>query len=105
MPFVADLDVFDLLPLAVTVILLVRKNPYPHGSQEWQSLRICRVGLALAFWGMGLGLLCYALALAAFILGIVGIVKGRTGYGVIVIVLSVVLPVLGTIFDLYDLLG
>jgi len=50
-------------------------------------------------------LVCYALALAAFILGIVGIVKGRTGYGVVVIVLSVVLPVLGTVFDLYDLLG
>lgn len=100
-PLIVGLDLFDLIPLAITVILIIRKNPHPRGSQEWLSLRLCRVGLALALWSAGMGLVCYAFALVAFILGIIGITKGRTGYGVAVIVLSVVLPLVGTLYDIY----
>ena len=51
-------------------------------------------------WSFGTGAVGWAFALTAFVLGIIGIVKGRTMYGVLIIVGSVCVPVLGAIFTL-----
>lgn len=83
-----------VLAIIITVYILAAKNPYPKDSNEYQSLRLCRIGLALLAWAFGFGLIGFAFALVAFILGIIGIVKGRTAYGIFLIVGSVVVPVL-----------
>jgi len=63
----------------------------PSGERH----ELCRVALALLAWGFGFGLIGIAFALTSFVLGIVGIVKGRTVYGIIIIIGSVCLPVIG----------
>ena len=79
----------------VTIYVIAAENPYPPSDRNHEGIRLCRVGLALAFWSIGFGLLGFVFALVAFILGILGIVKGRTAYGIVVIVLSVLFPAIG----------
>lgn len=83
-----------IIAIVVTVYVAVAKNPHKKGTDDYTALRVCRVGLVLLLWSFGFGLLGFAFALTAFVLGIVGIVKGRSLYGVMLIVGSVVLPIL-----------
>lgn len=91
------LDIFQLLPLAfaigLTWFVAKASNPHPVGSDEYTALRVCRIGLVLLVWSFGFGIVGFAFAFAAFILGIVGIVKGRGLYGAMLIAGSVVVPV------------
>ena len=82
--------------ILITIAVAIAKNPHEKGTNEYESLRLCRIGVALLVWSFSFGLIGYALALVAFILGIIGIVKGRTGYGLAVIVGSVLLPFIST---------
>jgi len=83
-----------IIAIVVTVYVAVAKNPFERGTDEYTALRVCRVGLALLAWSFGFGIIGFAFALTAFVLGIVGIVKGRSLYGVMLIVGSVVIPAL-----------
>ncbi len=56
--------------------------------------------MALLAWSFGFGMIGFAFAITAFVLGIVGIVKGRSLYGVMLIVGSVVVPVF-SIFNMF----
>ncbi len=82
--------IFLIVALAVTIYVAIAKNPFEKGTNEYQSLRLCRIGLAFLFWSMGFWAIGFAFALVAFILGIIGINKGRTLYGIILIIGSVV---------------
>src|SRR3990172_9212456 len=89
---------FDWIALFVAIgisaYVATVKNSHPQGSDAYTALRVCRVGLALLAWSFGFGLIGFAFALAAFVLGIVGIVKGRGLYGAMLIAGSVVVPVI-----------
>ena len=90
-----DFNVLALIiAVLVTIYVAAAKNPHDRGTEEWKALRICRVGLALLVWSFGFGLFGFGLAITAFVLGIIGIVKGRGLYGAMLIVGSIVLPVL-----------
>jgi len=84
----------SIIAIIITVYVARAKNPFEKGTDDYQALRLCRIGLALLAWSFGFGLVGFAFALVAFILGIIGIVKGRTMYGVMLIVGSVCLPVI-----------
>lgn len=94
-----DITLIDWLSIGIAIVITVyvsvATNPNEPESNAHSSLRICRVGLALVAWSFGFGLIGFALALAAFVLGIIGIVKGRALYGVMLIIGSVVVPILG----------
>jgi len=90
-----DLDWFSILiALAITVYIYGATNPHEKDTDEYQSLRLCRIGLILLAWSFGAGLIGFAFALTTFILAIIGIVKGRTVYGIMLIIGSVALPVI-----------
>ena len=86
-----------IIAITVTIYVASAKNPFEKGTDEYQALRLCRIGLALLVWSFGFGLVGFAFALTSFILGIIGIVKGRTMYGIMLIVGSVCLPIIGLI--------
>lgn len=102
-----NITIIDWVSLAmaiiVTIYVAVANNPHEKGSDEYQALRVCRIGLALLVWSFGFGLIGYAFALTTFILAIVGIIKGRTLYGIMLIIGSVVVPIVGTYFTLKDI--
>ena len=87
-----------IIAIVVTIYVASAKNPFEKGTDEYQALRLCRVGLALLVWSFGFGLIGFAFALTSFILGIIGIVKGRTMYGIMLIIGSVVLPIISSIY-------
>ena len=89
---------FWIIAIVVTIYVASAKNQFEKGTDEYQSLRLCRIGLALLVWSFGLGLVGFAFALTSFILGIIGIVKGRTMYGIMLVVGSVCLPIIGLIY-------
>ena len=93
--------IFLVFSILVTIYVIVAKNPFEKGAGEYQALRICRIGLALFVWSIDFGLIGFPLALAALILGIIGFVKGRTVYGMLIIIGSVLSP----IFNIYRMLG
>jgi len=81
-------------PIVATLYLAaLARNPFPPGSPNYLSLRLCRTGAAFLWWTPGFGVAGLAFSLVAFILGIVGIVKGRAGYGAGLIVGAILLPV------------
>ena len=86
-----------IIAIAVTIYVASAKNPFEKGTDEYQALRLCRIGLALLIWSFGFGLVGFAFALTSFILGIIGIVKGRTMYGIMLIIGSVCLPIISLI--------
>ena len=83
-----------IVAIVVTIYVIAAKNPFEKGTDEYQALRLCRISLALLMWSFGFGLVGLAFALTSFILAIIGIVKGRTMYGIILIIGSVCIPVL-----------
>jgi hypothetical protein len=93
-----NINAFDIISLivalAVTIYVAIAKNPFEKDTNQYQALRLCRIGLALLFWSVGFGLIGIAFALVAFIFGIIGIVKGRTLYGINLIIGSVVSPLI-----------
>lgn len=93
-----DFNVLDwaalIIAVLVTIYVAAAKNPHDRGTEEWKALRVCRVGLALLVWSFGFGLIGFGLAIAAFVLGIIGIVKGRGLYGAMLIVGSIILPLI-----------
>jgi hypothetical protein len=86
-----------IIAIAVTIYVASAKNPFKKGTDEYQSLRLCRIGLGLLFWHIGFGVIGLAFALTSFILGIIGIVKGRTMYGIMLIIGSVCVPLINFI--------
>lgn len=86
-----------LIQIAVIVIIVTRKNPYQKGSGDWQSIRLCKTGMCFAVASFEFGLLGFALALVAFVLGIAGLIKGQTFYGIRIILASILIPAMGVI--------
>ncbi len=88
----------DWAALAIAVIITIYVNiaNNPHGgcTNEYKTLCVCRIGLAFLAWSFvfGSGLIGFAFALTAFISGIIGIVKGRTVYGAMLIIGFMVIP-------------
>ncbi len=95
-----ELIAIFLIPAAFTLYLSLAPNRNEPGTNEHQSLRLCRIALSLSIWSFGFGLIGFALAFVAFILGIVAIVKGRTLYSIIVIILSICIPWLGLAYGI-----
>jgi len=89
-----------IIALSVTAYVVKAENPFEKGTDEYQALRLCRIGLALLAWSFGFGLIGFAFALTSFILGIIGIVKGRTMYGIMLIIGSVCLPIISSMYTL-----
>lgn len=99
-----DITVADWVSWAVaiivTVYVAVAKNPHEKGTNEYEAIRLYRIGAALLVWSFGFGLIGFALAVASFILGIVVIVKGDAKRGISLIVGSIVIPILSAIYTL-----
>ena len=94
-PKMTDLDRFSIvIALSVTLYVYRAINPHEKDTDEYQSLRLCRIGLALLAWSFGSGLLGFAFVITTFVLAIIGIIKGRTTYGIMLIIGSVAIPVL-----------
>jgi hypothetical protein len=89
-----------IIAIVVTIYVTKVKNPFEKGTNEYQALRLCRIGLAFLVWSFGFGLIGFAFALTSFILGIIGIIKGRTRYGTMLIIGSVFLPIISSIHTL-----
>jgi hypothetical protein len=98
------MNIADWLSLAIaiiiTIIVTTRKNPYQKGSQEYEALRYARIGLILLIASYGGGLFGYLLALTSLTLGIVVIAKGRTLYGVLLIIGSIYLQIMSKLIPL-----
>ncbi len=90
--------------VAITIYLMVADNQHPPDSDAYQSLRLCRIGLAFLIWSFGFGLIGVGFALVAFILGIIGVIKGRPLYGALLIAGAIVLPGLGIFYTAAKLL-
>lgn len=93
-----------IIAIIVSGYVSSASNPHEKDSQEYHSLRLCRIGLVFLVWSWGFGLIGFALALVAFILGIIGIVKGRTAYGVWLVLGSICLPVASMYFTMHSVL-
>ena len=104
--FGMNITVLDWIALiaaiVVTIYVATAENPHEKGTNEYQALRLCRIGLALLIWSFGFGLVGFAFALTSFILGIIGIVKGRTLYGIMLIIGSVCLPIISIFNTLFS---
>ena len=57
-----------IIAIAVTIYVASAKIPFEKGTDEYQALRLCRIGLALLIWSFGFGLIGFAFALTSFIL-------------------------------------
>ncbi len=103
------ISVFDWIcigiAIVVTIVLASKENPYEPASNEHQALRLCRISLGLIVWSFAAGIIGFALALVAFILAIIGIVKGRTAYGITMVVCSVVVPFAGMFYTFSSLIA
>jgi len=100
----SKMNIADWLSLAIaiiiTIIVTTRKNPHQKGSQEYETLRYARTGLILLIASYGGGLFGYLLALTSLTLGIVVIAKGRTLYGVLLIIGSIYLQIMSKLIPL-----
>lgn len=92
-------------PVAITLTVAARRNPHPKGSPEAGQLRLARVGLALAAWGMFGGVVGWPFALAGLIIGVVLLVRGRIGYGLAVLLIAIAAPIIGTVAAMYHVSG
>ena len=90
-----------IVAVALTIYAAIAKNPFEKGSDEFQALRLCRISLALLAWSFGFGLIGFAFAITSFILAIIGIVKGRTLYGIMLIIGSVCVPILSLVHTFF----
>jgi hypothetical protein len=96
MPRLGIPDIISVfISVVITFLVAGAKNPYEKGSDDYQALKFCRISLVLIAWSFDLGLIGFVFAVAAFILAVVGIIKGRTLYGTMLIIASVVVPILG----------
>ena len=86
-----------IVAIVVTIYVAMAKNPFEKGSDEYQALRLCRISLALLAWSFGFGVIGFAFAITSFILAIIGIVKGKTLYGIMLIIGSVCIPILSLV--------
>ena len=89
------------IAIAITIYIAVARNPYKKGTDDYQALRLCRIGLALLMWSFNSGLLGYVLGVTTFILALIGLIKGRTIYGLILIIGSVCILILGTLYSVH----
>lgn len=78
-----------LAAILVTCHMVLARNPHAKATREHNSLRLARIGVCLAFWSVGLGLVGMALTLAASVLALIAIFKGRTIYGAVALILAV----------------
>ncbi len=84
-----------IIQIVIILIIVSQKNGYEKGSREWETVRLCKTGMCFAIASFGFGLFGFILAFVSFILGIAGIIKGQTFFGVRVIAASIILPILG----------
>ena len=83
-----------LVAIAVTIYVVLAKNPFGKGTREYQALWLCRIALVLMVWSFRFSLLGFALAIASFLLASIAIVKGRTLYGFMLIIGCICVPIL-----------
>ena len=81
---------FLIVASLVTIYLQLKENPFEKGTNENKSLRLCRIGLAFLIWSLGFWGFGFVFSVVALILGIIGMVKGRTQYGRILTIGSLV---------------
>lgn len=105
----ANITVIDWISwsvaIAVTIYIIFAKNPYGKGTRKYRALRLCRISLALLAWSFGFGLVSFAFASVAFILATMGIMRGRTGYGFVLLIGCVCAPVLSLSGDFLGFTG
>jgi hypothetical protein len=89
-----------LIATVITVYVAQAKNPHEKGTNKYQALIFCRISLALIAWSFDLGLIGIAFGVVAFILAVIGIIKGQALYGSILTVASFVIPLLGMLWTI-----
>lgn len=89
---------------AITIYLIfIADNPFNKGTDDYQSLRLCRISLGFLIWSFQSGLFGFVLALTSFILAIIGIVKGRTFYSILLIIGAFLIPIISVFFTVSQL--
>jgi flagellar basal body-associated protein FliL len=78
-----------LAAILVTCYMALARNPHAKATNEHDSLRLARIGVCLALWSVGFGLVGMALTLAASVLALIAIFKGRTIYGGVALILAI----------------
>ena len=106
--FDLNFTLFDILILCFTLaisiyLIFISNNPFEKGTDDYQALHLCRISLGLLIWSFQFGLVGFAFALTSFILAIIGIVKGRTLYGIFLIIGSVCLPIISVFITFSNL--
>lgn len=92
--------VIQWFTIIFTIVLIVKKNPYTVGSEANMALKLCRISLGFVIWSFSTGMAGFALGIAAFILAIIALTKGRTTYAVTLIVCSIITPMVGMVWNM-----
>ena len=88
--------VLTLFAVGVTVYFsFITVNPYELGTDDFKALRMRRIGTVFALWSINFGLVGVILAITAFVLGLVAMIKGHGSGGAAVVVLSILAPIIG----------
>jgi hypothetical protein len=107
--FPAVINTFDVIALIVAIIVTIyvstAKNPHIKGSDSYNALKFCRIGLAFLVWSFDFGIIGFGFALVAFIFGIIGIVKGNVQYGVVVVIGAVAMPLISIYYNIHKIIS
>ncbi|MBC8519396.1 MAG: hypothetical protein H8D24_03190 [Gammaproteobacteria bacterium] len=91
---VTFIDVFMMaLPIIPIIYFLIAGNPHDVDTEERASLSAARTWLVLALMALGLGVIGVVIATATLIMGVKTIIRGRTMYGLTVILISIFVPI------------
>lgn len=88
--FLLHLILTGVALLVTLYVGVIARNPHEQGSDPWRSLRQARIGWALVWWGLGFGLIGIVFHITAFVLAIKAMVGGHGGYGVLVLVGTII---------------
>ena len=91
-----------IVAIVVTIYVLFPRSPSGKGSIEYRGLWACRIALILLAWSFCFGMVGLGSAVASLILATIGIVKGRTLYGFMVIIGCLCVPPLNILGSFYS---
>lgn len=91
-----------IVAVVVTIYVLFARSPSGKGSSEYRGLWACRIALLFLAWSFCFGMVGLGSAMASLILATIGVVKGRTLYGFIVIVGCLFVPSLNILSSFHS---
>ena len=78
------------LAIAVTLYVIVSKNPYEPGTNRHAASKANRAGTVFLVWSIDFGILGIILGLVAFYFGINSYIKERSRTGLIILLAAII---------------